>query len=324
MTVTILKAKLRRIPLLILFLAVIVSLGDGLAVFSETPPVTAHWEINTPYNNHIGEVIKATLVTATQPGVSLDLTWMPDTGDVLALPPKVDNTPTEYPPYDFPQEILEGELEVVSRRITSHSEGGLVITEIAYEFLYLLPLDLTAPTDDKLLPWDVPLFQRYLRYFISGKIEPQSHHIFIEMADFYLVPRVEENSKPIFRLFEITPPATHWPNVKLAGFASLGLAICLLGWRAGHLIAAHKRQQEKIPAESPKADKLYLVWCESPDQKTFIEALKLYRRGVWGRPQASTWISTTFILYSGVNLNLDQMKTVFARLVKEVSNEPSA
>jgi len=199
----------------------------------------------------------------------------------------------------------------------------LVVTEIAYEFIYLLPLDLSEASDDKRLPWDVNIFQEYQQIFAkTGRVVQESDKIFVGMTSFYIVPRVDENTRPILTLFELTPPATNWPKVRLAGFVSLGLAICLLAWQvASRLIAAHQRRQDQIALDPPGADELYQIWCQNPDQATFVEALKLYRRGVWGRPQASTWLTTTFILYSGVHLSLDQMKTVFARLVKEVSDE---
>ena len=326
MTVTTLKKGLRRVIRLILFSAIIVFLGASGTIFTKTPLVIAQWEIASPDNNHIGDVIKATLRIITQPGATVDISKLPDVSDTLPLPPKADNTSTAYPHYDTPPPIPEGELEVVSRRITQHSEDGLVITEIEYEFLYLLPLDLSAPSDDKRLPWDIPLFQEYQQFFTStGRTERESDKIFVEMANFYIVPRVDKNSQPIFVLFKLTPPATRWPYVRLAGFASFGLAICLLAWRGvGFVATAHRRRQDQIALDPPDANELYQIWCQNPDQAIFVEALKLYRRGIWGRPQTSTWIMTTFILYSGVPLNLDQMKTIFARLVKEVVDEPSS
>ncbi|OGD70604.1 hypothetical protein A3A84_00085 [Candidatus Collierbacteria bacterium RIFCSPLOWO2_01_FULL_50_23] len=317
------KPMLKRVMLLILFLAIIVFIKGGPPVFTNAPLVTAQWQISSPGTFHLGDVIQATLVITTQPGVSLDWTEVPNVGDVLPLPPKIDNT--SYDDYDMPSEIIEGELEVVSRRqIAQHSEGGLVITEITYGLMYLLPIDLSAPRDDKLLPWNVPIFQKYLRYFVSWRrIEQKRDKVFVKTANFYIVPRrVDGNSEPIFTFFELIPSATHWPYVRMAGFASLGLALVLLAWRAMSIGIAHRRTKEEAATQlPPKAGELYKVWCQNPNQKIFLEALRFYRHGVWGRPQASTWVMTTAILYSGVAPSLEAQKTVFARLVKEVSDE---
>lgn len=312
-----------RLILLISLFASLQNSSTGV-IFPQTPATIAIWEIDSPNNNHLGEVIKATLRLTTQPDTTVDTSQLPDVGDILPLPPKLDNTSTAYPHYDMQSWIPEGELEVVSRRITSHIEEGLTVTEIDYELQYLLPLDLTSPTDDKRLPWNVPVYQRYFQFFAkTGKVESVTTNIFAEMTDFYITPRVDENTPPIFKLLQLTPPRqTAGPLVRLAGVGLIALAFVFPVGRLGCLIKARLRQrQDQIANALPTASKLYLSWCENPDQAIFIEALKLYRRGIWGRPQASTWITTTFILYSGVSLNQEQAKSVFARLVKEVGDE---
>src|SRR3989344_3870722 len=139
------KPMLKGVLLLILFLAIIVFIKGGPPVFTNAPLVTAQWQISSPGTFHLGDVIQATLVITTQPGVSLDWTKIPGIGDVLPLPPKILDGPPhfQYPPYgdEYPETSSEGELEVVSRQVSQHFEGGLVVTEIAYEFIYLLPLD---------------------------------------------------------------------------------------------------------------------------------------------------------------------------------------
>lgn len=312
------KARLVLLVCLIVILLLISSIG---AIFSETPIVTAKWQIDSPDNNHIGGVIKATLLITTQPGVKIDVSQLPDVGDILPLPGKVDYTKT-FPHYDYP-EISEGELEVVSRRISQYGKNGMVVTQIDYELQYLLPIDLSASSDDKFLPWDVPVYQSYLQFFVnSGKLERLTTKIFVEKAEFYIVPRVDENSQPIFTLFNLTPPA-HWPLGRLAGGILIGLALSLLIWRGVSFLRA-RRRHDQIAEDLPNVGQLYQNWCENPDQAIFFEALKLYRRGIWGRPLASLWITTTFILYSGVRLSQDQTKMVFARLIKEVADEPSS
>ncbi len=323
MTAKTLRTKLIRI--LILFVTSLVFLAGPGTVFVQTPPVTAKWLVPSPDNNHLGDIIKATLRITTQRGVSLDWTKMPDVGDILPLPPNTIGG-TFYPHEEQSPGIPEGELEVVFRHITEHPEGSLVVTEIAYEFIYLLPLDLSGPSDDKRLPWDVPLSQEYRQFHTySGKWQHESDKIYADMTDFSIAPRVDENSVPIFKLFEAEPPATYWPSVRLTGFASLGLAVCLLiRWGISFVVTRRHQMQTETTQNPPEANELYQIWCQNPDQAIFTEALKLYRRGIWGRPQASTWLTTTFILYSGVRLTPDQMRIIFARLVKEVADEPSS
>lgn len=323
MTITTLKKWLRRVIRLILLICLIAILQNSStgSTFSKPPHVTAKWEIDSPDNNHLGDVIKATLRVTTPPGMRVDTEKLPGKGDVLPLPPGVNSRSSSYPPYDAPPGIPEGELEVISSQITQYSEGGLIITEIDYELQYLLPIDLSAPVDDKRLPWDVPIFQSHRRLFVStGKIGWLTTKIYVEMANFYIVPRVDENSQPIFALFKLTPRQAG-PYVRLAGWGLISLALGLLAWRVA--IVKARRRQNRVADEAPDANEMYQIWCQNPDQAIFIEALKLYRAGIWGRPQASTWITTTFILYSGISLNLEQTKTVFARLIKEVTNEPS-
>lgn len=312
-----------RLILLISLFAILQNSSTGV-IFPQTPSTIAMWEIDSPNNNHLGSVIKATLRITTQPGTTVDTSKLPDKGDILPLPSKVDTSVEGYPHYDIPPEIAEGELEVISYQISQYSENGLVVTVIDYELQYLLPLDLTSSTDDKRLPWNVPVYQRYLQFFANtGKVESVTTNIFAEMTDFYITPRVDENTPPIFKLLQLTPPRqTAGPLVRLAGVGLIALAFVFPVGRLGSLIKAHRRlRQDQVANALPTASKLYLSWCENPDQAIFIEALKLYRRGIWGRPQASTWIMTTFILYSGVSLNQEQAKSVFARLVKEVGDE---
>jgi hypothetical protein len=132
---------------------------------------------------------------------------------------------------------------------------------------------------------------------------------------------VDDNSQPIFRLAQVTLPSSPWSYLRLAGFAGLGLAICLIARRALVLIPRRRPNQTRMVDQPPAARVLFELWCEKPESSAFIEAVKLYRTGVWGQPHASLWFLTTFVLYSGVELNHDQAKSVFARLVEEASND---
>lgn len=326
MTVTTLPKGLRRvIRVIFLILVTVILQNSSGGVFSKTPQVTARWEIPSSNNSyHLGEVIKATLYVSTQPGTTVDLEKLPAADDILTLPDKLDGSIGDYRNYDMPPMIEEGDLEIISRQISQYAQGGLVITRIDYELMYLLPIDPISSADDKQLPYNVPIYQKYRQFYPgAGKVELVSTMIFVDMADFFIVPRVDKNSQPFIEFFKLTPPRSAGPQVRLAGFAMIGLAVGILAWRGlRNLITSH-RQQDESTVSTPDATKLYQAWCENPDPAIFIEALKLYRRGIWGHPKASTWFATTFILYSGVSLGYEQMKTVFDRLIKEVSNVPS-
>lgn len=316
----------KKALLLILLVAVAIALqrSSPLAtVFSEDPKATARWEVASP-NYHLGELITATLRVTTQPGVMVDWSRLPDVDETLALPSKivVPESTSPYREYVW-NEVAEGELEVVSRRITQYQEGGLVTTEISYEFQYLLPIDFSSTPDDKRLP-QVAIKQSYLIVITAGNIIQRTDTILAEGTIFYIVPRVDENSRPVFRQFSLTPPATHWPYVRLTGFGLIVSAFCLLAWRGASFVAARRRRGQVEIQNVPEVSALYQLWRENQDRGLFIEAIKLYRRGVWGRPSAAAWIKTTFILYSGVKLGRDQVEPIFGELVKEVSRGHSS
>lgn len=324
MTITTLYKRLRRIIRLILLICLTIILQNSSGnIFFEPPPVTAKWKMSSSNNSyHLGEVIKATLYVTTQPGATVDIKKLPDIGGVLSLPARIDDSGGRGHYYDVPQMISEGELEIVSRQIRTRFKDGHLVTEIEYGLMYLLPIDLTSPMDDKRLPYYVPVNQEYPLVTENGRVERVSSGIFVDMTSFFIIPSIDENPQPFIEFFKLTPPRSSGPTVRLVGFGLITLAFVFPVWRMVSLIKAHRRQRkDQIANAPPTASNLYLSWCENSDQAIFIEALKLYRRGIWGRPQATTWITTTFILYSGVSLNQEQAKFVFARLVKEVSDE---
>ncbi len=326
MITTTFKKMVRRIPLLILIIVGLIVLRrsetEGI-VFPQEPAGAAQWKIPSPDHNHIGGVITAILYITTQKGVSLDLSLLPNVGGVMQLPARVDPSQLNYNGTGSPKMISEGELEVVSRTVREHVDNGLVITEIAYGFLYLQPIDLSAPRDDKQLPTDLRISQGYLLATSNGNATWQTSKISIEAAEFSIEPRVDSHSQPIFTLFEPTPPPTSWPYVRYVGYGLIGLAMCFVLWRGVSLLSARRRYQTIV--DTPQdATELYAQWSKDPDYNIFIETLKLYRKGIWGRPQASTWIVTTFILYSGATLGHDQIETIFAQIVKEVAREDSS
>ncbi|MBI1871865.1 hypothetical protein HYS10_00410, partial [Candidatus Collierbacteria bacterium] len=155
----------KRISLLILFVVAIAVLQRSsplITVFTEEPKATAHWHIASP-DNRLGGLIKATLRITTQKGATVDLSRLPEAGDTLALPSKYDVLTSPYPGHESQRETSEGEVEVISRRISQYnSVGGSIVTEVSYEFQYLLPIDFASSRDDKRLPSILPLRQEYL------------------------------------------------------------------------------------------------------------------------------------------------------------------
>lgn len=318
------KEKLRKFSrrlFLPVFLILATFVFSPPAVFSNSPPATAHWEMVSPSQFHLGEVIRATIVITTVSGASLDISRLPDVGGVIELPSKIpEPSPGDWVYYDIPPTIPEGELEVVSRRITRHLQDGQVVTEVSYELIYLLGIDPTTPADDKRLPFFMTISQEY-RIWYGGRPRHIASPITVDTVDFLIVPRiVDDGSEPIFRFVTFVPSSFPWQYLRLAGFVSLGLAVCLIVRRALILIPKRRSSQTLSIDRPPAAQELFELWCEKPETLAFIEAVKFYRRGVWGRPKASLWITTTFILYSGVALDLEQTKSIFARLVKEVSD----
>lgn len=315
---------MKKLPLLVLFVAlafVLQSSSTLTRVFSEEPKATTWWEI-TSLNNHLGGVIEATLHITTQQGTIPDWSRLPDIGGTLELPSKADPQYkfSRYDDYDKGVGMIsEGELEVVSRQITQYTISGWVVTEITYGLQYLLPIDLSSPSDDKRLP-RATLFHGYL-VSKAGKVTWRVSVILVDGINFYIVPRVDENSRPFFSQFILAHPTSHWLVVKLAGYGLVAMAFCLPAWRVIGIVIARRRRNQAGVEIFPKAKSLYELWCKNQDGGVFIEALKLYRRGVWGRPSASAWIRTTFVLYSGIKLDRDQVGKFFAQLVKEVADE---
>lgn len=289
------------------------------AIFRQMPEAFAYWEIASIENNHIGGAIKASFYVITKPGVLLDIENIPDVGDTVALPSKVivseqDNL---YPLFMEPQVISEGQLEVVSREIRQYRDKDQVTTEISYEFQYLVPIDLDLPLDDKFLPTDMRVYQEY-RIFIkrTGRIEDRSSRIRVGETLFYIKSRVTAQSRPIFELMSSMAFFSYWSIIKFLGFGFVILAFLIFGWRV-----VTKKTKQASNESLPLVDEMYDLWHQSLDQKVFLETLKLYRRGIWGQPQTSTWFLTTFILYSGVSLNQDQMESVFLQLKKEIRHD---
>lgn len=310
----------RRLSLpIFLILATIVLSSPVQTIFSKTPSTLGHWELVPPARFHLGEVIQATLVITTTPGVSVDTSHLPDVGQTLKLEDRTEFL-EDSASYDYPRIIDEGVLEVVSRDIITYPQGGLVVTRVSYELIYLGEIDPDAASDEKRFSPYIALSMKYWSWHNGKKIGRESRSIIVDSTDFLIVPRVDDTSEPVFRFVTFVPPSSPWPYLRLAGFTSLGLAFCLIIRRALTLIPRQSSSQTPTTDCPPVARELFETWCERPETLAFIEAVKLYRRGVWGQPRASLWLVTTFVLYSGVELNSDQARSVFERILQEVSD----
>lgn len=328
------KAVVRKVLLLVLLLIAAVILQPVPSpkdiIFYAEPVVKAQWEVTTPHN-YIGSVITATLRITTEAGVTMELDGVPQVGRVLDLPVKSIQNPN--PPTGFPSfgehssqlsVIHEGELEVLSRTITRHNEGSLIVIEFAYEFMYVLPIDLSSPRDDKRMPEGLSIYKNFLiAVGEEEKVVSRRVYVPIESTTFFIEPRVDGNSRPIFTRFPLVPPATYWREVTLAGFGCIGLAALLLVLWTGRLISIRRREKLAAHPVPPIAvEALFDEWRETGDYHAFIEALVRFRQGAWGRkPSITMWVKSTFILYGGVMLSHDQTNSVFTQVVREVHND---
>lgn len=317
----------KKILLLAVILVAAVTLQRSSPVpltFVDTPLATAHWEVSSRYNNNIGTVIRATLIITTEPGVTVDWSRLPLPGQMLQLPAKPD--PNQVPissgnEFALPKTIDEGELEVVSRSEVQYFQNDLVITEIDYEFQYLLPLDLSTSPDDKLMP-ETLIYQKYL-IVKDGTITWDRDRIVAVSTDFYIKARVDGNSEPVFKFFEATPPIMHWSRFRIAGFGFVGLGTCLFVWYGISLIKIRKQVIQTVIENPPDIVQLYRQWHDDPDYQIFIETLILYRRGTWGKIRPLTLAKSTFYLYSGLIPGPERIESVFAQIIKEVEDEHS-
>lgn len=327
----------KKLPRLLLLLVSAILIRGSASVWEEViyqgaPPATARWEIQTPAPIHLGDLIRATLVITTVEGIKLDLAFLPQEGQTMALPSRPNpaaTTSTYLGPNDgympsIPSVFPEGELEIISRRTIVSRENGQVITRIEFGLLYLLPLDRTQAADDKRLPQDNPIYQIYWLRNSLGQIYSHKARILMVTANFEIVPRVDDSSSPIFKLFEPSPPETPWPKVRAVGYSLIAVAILLAVWRVGRAVLAVRRATLALQESLPDVVELYNHWRESPDYKTFIEALIvyrwLYRHGYVTQASGSTLFRTEVILYSGVKLGHDEAQAMFEELVKEVGD----
>ncbi len=314
------RHSLKRIVLFVVIVGITIFLKDStpVIVFNEAPVVTAQWTVSPVHDNYIGSIITATIILDSVPGVYLDLSYLPQAGEVLEL---ASNSPYGE---------KEGQLEIRSRKIKQTLQGDHYLTEIIYEFQYLITIDFSKPYDDKNLSRYIPLYEEYLFNDKTGQVEWRSLVVLIKSADFAIARRVDENSQPIFTLFNLEIPKTIWFYLRYLGFGYIGLGLLFLIREIVSLYIASRKSRPKIEPTSeivvsqPSLEDLFLLWQKDSNYSIFIEAVILFRLGIWGNPQPDTVEITTYILYSGTILDSKEIITIFDRLILEVKDAHTA
>lgn len=319
---------LKRIFLLILFLVITATMlsvsrisVEEKVVFDSTPLWSLRWELSD-HDFHLGDLIEATVVITTQPGTMLNFEKLGSPGQTMTLPSRPDpryalTADSEVYGYISQPVILEGELEILDRKIYSYVEDGQVITRISYQLIYLQPLDLTEPTDGKILPQYLPFTHTFWRLASDGNIKLGTLTGMTPAEVFSLTPQASLNSNPIFSPFVIIPPATYWPAMKTTGAGLILLAFGLAFW--GFSRRRHLVDQTEAYKSKPDIKEYYRRWQETKDDQVFFETLVEYRNGAWGRPRIASWINTNRILYSRNRLTQEEKERELAHIIKEVS-----
>jgi len=309
-------------------------------VFSEAPPFSVEWEVETFYNNHIGSRIGAILRITTVPGVRVNLANLPQVGDVVEIKRTVEIPESDRPAYSYPDAfemlhygdysagpsfrvIEEGELEVRDRRVTRDLRDGLVVTEVYYDFQYLLPIDFDQTFTLKVLP---KLSVQQLFFLDTPRLGKTKRSTVetVEGAEFYVARRVDEESAPIFQFYMFKDPLGLPHYLRLAGVGILAGAVAAqIGvsvWRKKRA-AIGEPISEILPI--PTLVDLYIRWGRTGEYGVFTEAVRLYRAGTWGKPSPLHWVKSTFVLYSGVVLSDSKVANYFTKLM-EVSGESAS
>lgn len=297
--------KRGTILLLILILLLLVFRGAPPPTIFEEPPIaTAHWEIYSD-ENYLGYPIKASIIAANSPGATLNISDLPNTGEMLKL--------------------RDGfhELEVISRQTTTELRLGRVITTIKFELLYLEPPDLTNEVDLKWLPDRLPLYQEYWLYQ-DGQAQFQQDRIaVVESAALILNHRINENSVPHLNTIEPEKTPTPWPMLKLLGYALISLGLCLIiSLLIKKIRPAKKPINLGYTVPLPSILDLYQAWQQSGNDHYFWTAVRLFRKRAWNQaPSCNNLARTTYLIYSGKKFSEWQMEIAFKKLIQEIHNE---
>lgn len=318
-------------------------------IFRENVPIMGTWSVASVYNNSIGYPIVVTFRVFIPVGTQLDLSKIPDVDDRFDLFRFVP-CPPNFKDYSDPEwggkwggrdnygsDICSeyskiGNAEVRNRSVRRWVQGNQQVVEVTYTLQYLLPIDFTH-TFTKEIVRSLAVGTSYLRYENNGKVMKRVSILMPLDATFYLVRRVEQGDQPIMDLRAVVKKVSPLPSI--LRMVAVGLVVgtfAAQGWSAIRRRTLRRRGIGMIlaPSSSPTAAMLFASWQKSGEYGYFVEAVRIYRAGFWGKPRPLDWFRWTFIIYSGRILSDSQIKETFEHLislengkaVEEVPHEP--
>lgn len=330
---------------------VLVFLGTGAflltgsqsrTVFTVRPVPQAEWKINSVYNNYIGGPIGVVLRTTVPVGVTVDLSVLPNVGDTVNLYRILPPVPPEIEPYydqyyprerDFadtgPRYSNRGEVEVRDRVIRQETRGNQRIIEVTYTFQYLQPIDFTRRFTEKVIrsPSISVRFPMLNLRTGDGEVRRDYSLTAVQDGTFYLVRRVEEGDQPIADLMVVRRNVSLLPHyLNLTAVGLLFGTLAAQGWSVIRRRSLRRRElgTSLSPSSSSAASisGLYASWQKSGEYRLFIEAVILYRKGLWGKPRPIDWLRATYILYGGRVLPDSEIKELFEYLISLPDQTP--
>ena len=313
-------------------------------IFTEKilPPLT-EWEINPVYNNYIGGPITVVFRIYAPARAWVDLSLIPEIGETVDLWRIVPQPPVGWNFYGDggdgyyenpnPGYSSNGEFEVQNRVIREEFRGGRRVIEATYTFLYLDPIDFEKRFTEKVARSP----NVHVRYFYFNPHTDRVVRDFVNTtsqdAEFYLVRRVEEGDQPIPDLMLMARAVSPLPHyLRLVAVGLVVGTFAVQGWSGirRRIIRRSGSKLTLISSASLGVVQLYESWQKNEEYQYFLEAIRIYRQGFWGRPRPLDWVRTTFILYSGRVVSASQIKEIFEYLVslesekavEEVQREP--
>ena len=298
-------------------------------IFTEKiPPILTEWEIGSVYNNYIGGPITVVFRIYAPARAWVDLSLIPEIGETVDLWRIVPQPPVGWNFYGDggdgyyenpnPGYSSNGEFEVQNRVIREEFRGGQRVIEATYTFLYLDPIDFEKRFTEKVARSP----NVHIRYFYSnphtGKVGRDFVNTTSQDAEFYLVRRVEEGDGPIPDLMLMARAVSPLPHyLRLVAVGLVVGTFAVQGWSGirRRIIRRSGSKLALISSASLGVVQLYESWQKNEEYQYFLEAIRIYRQGFWGRPRPLDWVRTTFILYSGRVVSASQIKEIFEYLV---------
>jgi len=327
---------LRRfaITLALLVIGALLLTGSQVRViFAEKiRPLLTEWEISPVYSNYIGGPITVVFRVHAPAGVRVDLSFLPEVGENVDLwrrlppPPPGWNLPDQRSDYRNPNPGygLNGEFEVQDRVIRREYRGGQQVVEVTYTFLYLDPIDFSYRFTKKVTRSPI-VSARYFQFEPRmGRIVRDFVNNVRQDATFYLVRRVEEGDRPIADLMTVQKVVSPLPSfLRLTAGGLVAGMLAAQSWSAvrHRIIRRSGSKLALISSASLGVTQLYESWQKNGEYQYFLEAIRIYRQGFWGRPRPLDWVWTTFILYSGRVVSDSQIREIFEYLLSLEKSE---